>query len=293
MMTNYLFVLVALLGSVVDGGDLSCDLLEQAVEHDRNRIILIEFFEGSPMYSSPGSNYKERVYITNVGTTPVNVTLTHRENFIRGQKHTELVRGIQPLFIYNFRPQETKIVEVNIAIPDYVQIGAQSKITLMVQNINFMRNSGLEVVERSFFFTVSNGPLTLFDRTPPDCGTVLLCPSYDKCQEKGKQSLCNETNWTGLIRANDNLTGLYTIEPTTQGVKAKFLEPILLGTRSPTTAMVEASCCSKGVEILMVDLAENTAVCVLGQIPSSTERATSISFQVISFVTILVCLAQI
>ena len=58
----------------------------------------------------------------------------------------------------------------------------QSIVTVVAQKVTLGEQNGHDTFERDFYFTVSSGPLTFFDKDPPDCGSAsVVCNARREC----------------------------------------------------------------------------------------------------------------
>ena len=244
--------------------------------------IRIDFPKSASFYASPGQQYIQSVYVTNTGTESLNLILSFRENFVVDEIHVELVSMLEPTSVSGLAPNKTITVAVKFDIPDYVSVGSQGKVTILVQKVTLGASNGHDNFERAFVFTVSDGPLAKFDAGPPDCGQFVVCPDFAGCAETTPAN-CNETFWGAEMVTSDNVTGIRFVDLVRPDlVSMEWVRPLVVGSRREAHLRFVSQCCLQGFEVQVQDLARNVVECVVG-IRSGANSKAAISLPLLLY----------
>ena len=139
--------------------------------------------------------------------------------------------------------------------------------------------------ESSFFFTVSEIPLSEIDSLLPVCESSTLC--NDKMKKCKKDFDCKMQSWHSRLFVSDNLTGLRDIEVSSPGSRVVHLtpyNPLVVGSSRTFGVTVETECCYDGVELSVQDVAGNVKKCVAGVNPNV---ASQCQINVVTFLVLL------
>lgn len=164
---------------------------------------------------------------------------------------------------------ETTRVEVHLQVPDFVALGVQTKVTLVVEKPAQYEGPKAknEKFEHSFYFTVSELPLSEYDQVLPECGQVTTCFSTCDQIDQDQGIFCNQTEWSGVLQGSDNITGLRSVSSEEDEVSVAFAETgFTTGSVQDALITFEASCCLKGFEVNLHDVAGNIKACPVGEI---------------------------
>ena len=136
-------------------------------------------------------------------------------------------------------------------------------------------------VETSFYFTVSDFPLSELDSFRPECENKILCKDKKNCENNHLD--CQKHVWHSELFVSDNLTGLRDVEVSSAGsrvVKLSGQSPLVVGSSRTFRVIVETDCCYDGVELSVRDVAGNEKKCVAGINPNVANKCNLNAFLV-------------
>ena len=233
----------------------------------------------------------------------ITLLVSHRERYYNPDKrHVQFVSAVWPALIDALAFNETRTISVELRIPPFVPLGVRSLVTVQAERRTADRDGERTAYERSFFFTVSDRPLAAYDAYEPDCGRVSVCGAVDDAGGVAAAAACAYTDagncsdaaWAAEVRgAADNVTGLrhFALAPEHERLNAtvRLASPAALavGNNWGVDLLVEASCCVKGVELRLTDVAGNVAACEVGGVSGAeTVRGTN-AVLVFAFTTLV------
>jgi len=243
----------------------------------------MELSKGTELFGHPGGQYRIPVLISNRGSSPQHLTLSHQEAFPVQQDlhssgtHVELVAGIQPSNV-EVEVEFSTTVHVVVTVSDYVPPFHRSKVTVSARPLLSNQTEDDHIphhADISFYFTVVKPDTVLadYDLTPPTCSLVCM----DNCTVGDCQG------WSAKVRLHDGSTGLgssrllwprYRDQEDVVEVQREGGWP--LGTNQASLLTIWAACCQKGVLLEQSDLAGHKVLCSFGEVVNKAAPGTSI-----------------
>ena len=127
----------------------------------------------------------------------------------------------------------------------------------------------------SFYFSVSDVPLSQLDPIKPHCEKKTLCKDKKVCPKKKNLLDCSNYVWHSELFISDNLTGLRDVEVSSAGSRIAQTtgpSPWVIGSSRTYCILVETECCYDGVELSVRDVAGNLNKCIAGINPNTTSK---------------------
>jgi len=256
----------------------SCQTDSTSSTNERSDLLM-ELPNTAKLFGQPGTRHRIAVSVTNLGSVPIQLVLSHQEAFPLHPPdsvgtHVELVAGIQPEEV-EVAARSSASVHVLITVSSYVPPLYRSKVTVSARGI--ISNQTEENLHRhhadiSFYFTVVHPGASLadYDLTAPTCR--LLC--MDQCLPGNCQG------WTARVRLQDKSTGLgrtKLVWPQEQNLVVRREPDWPFGTNQPSVLSIQAPCCQEGVLLEQSDLGGETVMCRIGKIATMGSSGKSIS----------------
>jgi len=262
----------------------SCPTGSTSFTHDDERSpLLMELPRSAKLFGQPGTRHRIPVTVTNRGSAPNYLMLSHQEAFLVNSldsfgTHVELVAGIQPAEV-EVGAQSSVTVHVMITVSSYVPPLFRSKVTVSARPLvsnQTEENHHRHHADLSFYFAVVEPGRTLayYDLTPPTCSVLCM----DQCLPGDCQG------WTARVSLHDGSTGLgwtRLVWPQDQNLVVSREGDWPMGTKQPSTISIQAPCCQKGVLLEQSDLAGQTVMCRIGEVAnmgSSGKLLKNLSF---------------